>query len=51
MAGEFRLKGITSLDLQEGEKKEVEVEGVENGKVTCAESSYSSQLTSTRSCC
>lgn len=33
MAGEFRLKGITSLDLQEGEKKEVEVEGVENGKV------------------
>ncbi|KAF2743018.1 hypothetical protein M011DRAFT_481150 [Sporormia fimetaria CBS 119925] len=33
MAQEFKLKGITSLNLQNGEKKEVEVEGVEEGKV------------------
>jgi Rieske Fe-S protein len=30
---EFKLKGITSLDLKPGEKKEVEVEGVDEGKV------------------
>lgn len=30
---EFKLKGITSLDLKPGEKKEVEVEGIEEGKV------------------
>lgn len=33
MAQEYKLKGITSLDLQNGEKKEVEVEGIENAKV------------------
>ncbi|OCK77325.1 hypothetical protein K432DRAFT_395692 [Lepidopterella palustris CBS 459.81] len=33
MAQEYRLKGITSLDLKNGEKQEVEVEGIENGKV------------------
>jgi len=33
MAQEFKLKGITSLDLQNGDKQEVEVEGVENAKV------------------
>jgi len=33
MAGEFRLKDLASLDLQDGEKREVVVEGVENGKV------------------
>lgn len=32
-AKEFKLKGITSLDLAEGHKEEVEVEGVEDGKV------------------
>ncbi|KZF24280.1 rubredoxin-NAD(+) reductase [Xylona heveae TC161] len=30
---EFKLKDLTKLDLQPGEKREVEVEGVENGKV------------------
>ncbi|KAF2868729.1 rubredoxin-NAD(+) reductase [Massariosphaeria phaeospora] len=33
MATEFKLKGVTSLDLKNGEKKEVEVEGIEGGKV------------------
>ncbi|PBP21280.1 apoptosis-inducing factor [Diplocarpon rosae] len=33
MAQEYKLKGITSLDLKPGEKREVEVEGVEEGKV------------------
>jgi len=33
MAKEFKLKGVTSLNLKNGEKKEVEVEGVEGGKV------------------
>lgn len=33
MAQEFKLKGISSLDLKQGEKREVEVEGVEDGKV------------------
>lgn len=33
MAKEFKLKDVTSLNLRNGEKKEVEVEGVEGGKV------------------
>jgi nitrite reductase/ring-hydroxylating ferredoxin subunit len=33
MAQEFKLKDVTSLELRNGEKKEVEVEGVEGGKV------------------
>jgi len=33
MAQEYKLKEITSLDLKSGEKREVEVEGVEGGKV------------------
>lgn len=33
MATEFKLKDISSLDLRNGEKKEVEVEGVEGAKV------------------
>lgn len=33
MAQEFQLKGITTLDLKDGEKCEAEVEGVEGGKV------------------
>jgi nitrite reductase/ring-hydroxylating ferredoxin subunit len=32
-ATEFKLKDLTSLDLKVGEKREVEVEGVEEGKV------------------
>ncbi|KAF2812921.1 rubredoxin-NAD(+) reductase [Mytilinidion resinicola] len=33
MAQEFKLKDVTSLDLKNGDKKEVEVEGIEGGKV------------------
>jgi Rieske Fe-S protein len=33
MAQEYKLKGLTSLDLKAGEKREVEVEGIEEGKV------------------
>lgn len=29
----FKLKDLTSLDLEEGQKLEVPVEGIENGKV------------------
>jgi len=33
MAQEYKLKGLSSLDLKPGEKREVEVEGIEGGKV------------------
>jgi NADPH-dependent 2,4-dienoyl-CoA reductase/sulfur reductase-like enzyme/nitrite reductase/ring-hydroxylating ferredoxin subunit len=33
MAQEYKLKSITTLDLKPGEKREVEVEGIEEGKV------------------
>jgi len=33
MAQEYKLKDITSLNLKNGDKKEVEVEGIEGGKV------------------
>ncbi|KAH8728325.1 hypothetical protein GQ44DRAFT_609214 [Phaeosphaeriaceae sp. PMI808] len=33
MAKEFKLKDVTSLNLKNGEKKEVQVEGVEGGKL------------------
>ncbi|KAK0864556.1 Apoptosis-inducing factor 1 [Friedmanniomyces endolithicus] len=33
MAQEFKLKGLTSLDLKNGQKQEAKVEGIENGKV------------------
>lgn len=33
MAQEYKLKGLASLDLKPGEKREVEVEGIEEGKV------------------
>ena len=33
MAQEYKLKGLTSLDLKNGQKQEVEVEGIEEGKV------------------
>lgn len=37
MATEYKLKGITSLDgLKNGQTQEVEVEGVEEGKVLLA---------------
>ncbi|MCJ1317915.1 hypothetical protein MMC15_003242 [Xylographa vitiligo] len=36
MAQEYKLKGISSLDLENGEKREVEVDGIEGGKVLLA---------------
>src|SRR6478735_4944203 len=33
MAQEYKLKGVSSLSLSPGSKQEVEVEGIENGKV------------------
>ena len=33
MAKEYKIKGLSSLDLQKGEKREVEVDGMEGGKV------------------
>lgn len=33
MAQEFKLKGLTKLDLKNGDKVEAEVEGIEKGKV------------------
>lgn len=36
MATEFKLKGLTSVDLKNGQLQEVEVEGIEEGKVLLA---------------
>ena len=36
MAQEYKIKGLSGLDLKRGEKREVEVEGIENGKVLLA---------------
>ena len=33
MAQQYQLKGLTTLDLMNGEIREVDVEGVEEGKV------------------
>ena len=33
MATEYKLKGLTSVDLKNGQKAEYEVEGIEGGKV------------------
>jgi nitrite reductase/ring-hydroxylating ferredoxin subunit len=33
MAHEYKLKGVSSLDLKNGEKQEAEIEGVEGCKV------------------
>lgn len=33
MAQEYKLKGLTSIDLKPGEKREYEIEGIEEGKV------------------
>jgi nitrite reductase/ring-hydroxylating ferredoxin subunit len=33
MATEFKLKDLKSIDLKPGEKREVEVDGIEDGKV------------------
>ena len=36
MAQEYKIKGLSALDLKSGEKREVEVEGIEEGKVLLA---------------
>jgi len=36
MATEYKLKGLTSIDLKDGQIKEAEVEGIEEGKVLLA---------------
>jgi nitrite reductase/ring-hydroxylating ferredoxin subunit len=36
MSSQFKLKGLTSSDLKNGQKQEVEVEGIEKGKVLLA---------------
>jgi nitrite reductase/ring-hydroxylating ferredoxin subunit len=33
MAKEYKLKGVSSLNLSPGDKQEVEVEGIQDGKV------------------
>ena len=38
MAQEFKLKGLTNLDLKNGDKQECEVEGIEGGKVLVVKS-------------
>ena len=35
---EFKVKGLTSLELKDGETKEVEIEGIEEGKILLAKS-------------
>jgi nitrite reductase/ring-hydroxylating ferredoxin subunit len=35
MAQEYKLKGLSSLDLKVGEKREVEVEGIEGKVLLC----------------
>ncbi len=36
MAKEYKIKALDSLDLKSGEKREVEIEGIEEGKVLLA---------------
>lgn len=36
MAKEYKIKDLSSLDLKAGEKREVEVEGIEGGKILLA---------------
>ncbi|KAF2277842.1 rubredoxin-NAD(+) reductase [Westerdykella ornata] len=48
MAKEFRLEGISSLDLKDGDKQEVEVAGVEGGKVLISKIGGKLHATSTR---
>ena len=38
MAQEFKVKELSALDLKEGEMKQVELEGLEGGKVLLANS-------------
>ena len=36
MAQEYQIKGLSKLDLKSGEHRQVEIEGIENGKVLLA---------------
>ena len=36
MAQEYQIKGLSKLDLKIGEHRQVEIEGIENGKVLLA---------------
>lgn len=36
MAQEYKLKDLSSIDLKNGQKQEVEVDGIEGGKVLLA---------------
>lgn len=36
MAQQYKIKGLSALDLKPGEKREVEVEGIDNGKILLA---------------
>ena len=46
MAQEFKVKGLTSLDLADGGMKQFELEGVEGGKVLLLKSGGSYHATS-----
>jgi len=48
MAKEFKLKDVTLLNLKDGELKEVEVEGIEGGKVLLSGAGGKVHATSTR---
>ncbi|RMZ67451.1 hypothetical protein GMOD_00001374 [Pyrenophora seminiperda CCB06] len=50
MAQEFKLKGVTSLQMKNGEKREVEVEGVDGGKVLLLKIQDQVHATSSNSC-
>ena len=36
MANEYKIKGLSALDLKSGEHREVEVEGIDEGKILLA---------------
>lgn len=48
MSKEYKLKDLASVSLKPGEKKEVEVEGVEGGKVLLVNSAGSVQALGSR---
>lgn len=48
MAQEYKLKGVTSLDLKPGDKQEVEVEGIEGAKVLLLNAGGTVQATGPR---
>ncbi|KAL8680542.1 MAG: hypothetical protein Q9186_003293 [Xanthomendoza sp. 1 TL-2023] len=50
MAQEYKIKGLSALDLKNGEKREVEVEGIENGKVLLARVGGTTHAMSSNSC-